>query len=144
MDLSAPIVPGESAAGITIGDEVLPIIRSHSPKRIQQTDTGDVFHFNDVIIWSSSDRKSVFQIAVFGKYSGTTEEGLKIHMPTSEVADRIGPLYTGEYDEICIKGYAGLGVEVTGESDSEVISHIIVCKPSSEQAEDTKPDNVPS
>lgn len=133
MNLSAPIVPGTSAAGISIGDEILPIIREHKPDRIQQAMTGDIFHFDNLKLWSTPDRITVNQIAVFGVYAGATKEGLAINLPISEVVSRIGEIHIGEYDELCIDGYPGIGLETTGEGDSEVVSHIVVYRPNSEQ-----------
>lgn len=133
MNLFAPIIPGISAAGISIGDKILPIIQKCNPNRIQQTISGDIFHFDNLKLWSTPDRMAIYQIAVFGAYTGGTKEGLAINTPVSEITEQIGALRIGEYDELCIDSYPGIGLETTGEGDFETVSHIVVYCPNSEQ-----------
>lgn len=95
--------------------------------------TGDIFHFDNLKLWSTPDRITVNQIAVFGVYAGATKEGLAINLPISEVVSRIGEIHIGEYDELYIDGYPGIGLETAGEGDYEVVSHIVVYRPNSEQ-----------
>ena len=144
MNLAEPIIPGRSAAGICLGDEILPILRETNPRRIQQTIGGDVLHFDDVIVWSDSARETVNQIAVFGAYTGTFEQGLSVGMPLRAAIENLGPVMIGEDDELCFERFHGLGIETSGDGDSETISHIIVYPQRSEQGVDRKPDHVAS
>jgi hypothetical protein len=90
IDIDAPIVPGKSAAGFSIGSLVsdqLPAIRPQSTTNQSKHETHDL---GIVKVWANGD--VVYQIGVYSGYRGALPSGVGIGSTIADVEDFFGSL----------------------------------------------------
>jgi hypothetical protein len=88
IDLDAPIVPAESAAGVSLGsvvNEVLAGVHSHSTEKVS---SGEKHDLGAVQVWTKDG--VVIQVGVFSGYRGVLQPGIRVGSTISEVEDSFG------------------------------------------------------
>jgi hypothetical protein len=105
FDLSAPIIPGKSAAGIKLGQPIDEITRSQQPTEIHSAEKVTKYCFNQVDIWVEDGR--VQQIGVKRGYQGSIQSIIGIGATISEVQLVLGTVIEDEEDNLIVPSLAG-------------------------------------
>lgn len=112
MNLHAPIVPGQSAGGISILSDIKGVLAGDEPDQIQQLIACDTFTFGPVRIWADKGGR-IDQICVGKGYRGATPQGVRIGMTLREIAEDVGEPFEDEEDVLRIDGISGLALETS-------------------------------
>jgi hypothetical protein len=124
LDLNAPIVPGKSAAGITLGQPLSEFIRKY----------GELFSFkgnrycSESVIVSIAD-DVVSQIGVFDGYRGKIAGKIGIGSTDKEVELFLGVIEENDYDDLVVKGISGFCFEINPDADPQPITEIYIYRP---------------
>lgn len=94
IDNNAPIIPGKSAGGISIGSSILQIINSntHFEKDIIADTT--LYNFENICLWVVLNE--VTQISVFNEYKGLIANQIGIHSTINQVQNHMGKISEDE------------------------------------------------
>ena len=103
--LTAPLLPGHSAAGIRLGQPVAEVLLHASAPVLEKLLTLTVYRFGAVWVWARDGR--VDQVGDFDGYTGTLPSGVCLGMPLVEVQRRTGPVVEEWADTLMIKGSDG-------------------------------------
>jgi hypothetical protein len=112
FELDAAIVPGCSAAGIRIGQELDPLLRFLRPFETMQLHGCQRLRFPMVDLWVS-DRK-VEQIGVSRGYRGRVRDKIGIGATIAEIEAAFGSVTEDEEDNLIVAGEQGWCFEVEG------------------------------
>jgi hypothetical protein len=108
--LDAPIVPGKSAAGISLGDNINDILLLAAPFTIRDWSQGKCYQFGSVIVWANGEGK-VQQVGLYpgytGKIAGTIGNGSTI----GEIIALLGVVVEDEEDNLMVQGLSGVCFE---------------------------------
>ena len=110
LKLDAPIVPGHSAAGISLGDDIRNILLQATPFTIRDWSQGKCYQFGSVIVWANIEGK-VQQIGLFPGYTGKIAETIGIGSTMGEIIASLGVVVEDEEDNLVIQGVSGLCFE---------------------------------
>jgi len=88
IDLDAPILPSEAAAGIHMGDDISKLLAFATPDEASKLTDFTIYRFGPVRVWSSFNR--VTQIGVYGGYRGTLRDRIGIGSTIAEVKALFG------------------------------------------------------
>jgi hypothetical protein len=88
IDERAPIVPGQTAAGILIGGDVQLLLAQQPAVSIEERKRDTVYNFGSVRVWSSG--RVIKQIAVSGGYSGSLFDHIRIGSTIADVEECLG------------------------------------------------------
>ncbi|HEX3271593.1 MAG TPA: hypothetical protein VHR15_13170 [Ktedonobacterales bacterium] len=119
LDLSAPIIPGVSAAGFYIGQFVEPngpmaVMFVSEPIHNPYVRSSDGVHYryrsNLVDLWVTNS--VIRQIGVHGMYRGKLLDQITLGMTIEDIERLIGPCIEDDEDNLAIAGVAGLCFEV--------------------------------
>lgn len=102
IDLTAPIEPGKSAAGIALGEVVAELPR---PLRKIPLSGCELLEYARVSVWVRQG--AVCQVCVSQGYSGTLPEGIGIGSSILDVERLIGKVEEDTYDNLVVIGYSG-------------------------------------
>ena len=103
--LTAPLLPGHSAAGIRLGQPVAEVLLHASAPVLEKLPTLTVYRFGAVWVWARDGR--VDQVGDFDGYTGTLPSGVCLGMPLVEVQRRTGPVVEEWEDTLMVKGSDG-------------------------------------
>jgi hypothetical protein len=132
FDLNAPIIPGKSAAGLSIGQEVVPtMVFSHPIKTIALNDQMKIIS-DCVTLWIKNNK--ITQIGVSGKYHGRINDVIGIGSSINEVQRVLGQVIEGEEDNLIVPNIPGWCFEteewhnglLLEDNFNACISHIFV------------------
>lgn len=111
-DLSDPIVPGRSAAGILVGSPVDELLARSQPLQTERRSEYVLHEFPSVRVWSLGG--VITQIGVFEGYRGTLEQKIGIGSSIAEVEDWCGcKVVEDEEDNLIAEGRPGWCFETT-------------------------------
>lgn len=105
MNLTDPIVPGISAAGIAIHDAIQPILASNTPANVDRFGTTEKYIFEGVSLWVRDGR--VTQIGVAAPYSGKILDKIGIGSTLGDVENALGRVSEDEQDSLVVQGSSG-------------------------------------
>jgi hypothetical protein len=88
LNLDAPIVPGKSAAGVSIGDNVQAILMQVKPFAITELPQERRYHFGSVDLWVNNKGK-VNQIGLYPGYTGKIRNSIGIGSKIREKEDNL-------------------------------------------------------
>jgi len=113
IDLDAPIVPGQSAAGVLVGSAMSKLLSAageHSTTKLSGSERHD---FGVVKVWAKNG--VIIQVAVYSGYRGTLQPGIRIGSTISEVEKSFGcSVQEDEEDNLVVPTSPGWSFE-TGE-----------------------------
>jgi hypothetical protein len=110
LDLNAPIVPGESAAGIRVGQRIEELrLEPNAVKRLEECERWD---FGPVRLWVRAG--IVEQIGVREGYRGKVDDTVTIGATLSEIQERVGTVVEDDEDNLIVEGYPGWCFETEG------------------------------
>jgi hypothetical protein len=107
FDLNAPIVPGNSVAGMTLGAAATAIIgRATSAHTVVVLAPGHIkYDFGTVAVWVRGVH--IAQIGVFRGYRGLMQGGVGIGSTLSEVQAVMGTISEDDDDNLVVSGSPG-------------------------------------
>lgn len=88
VDLNAPIVPGQSAAGVSIGDSVTELLATIRPRSTRKLWSGESHDLGEIRVWAK--KGVVTQIGVYAGYRGILQPSIHIGSSIAEVEDSFG------------------------------------------------------
>jgi hypothetical protein len=105
LDLTAPILPGHSAAGIRLGQPIAEVLL-HAPVPVtEKLFALTVYRFGAVWVWVQNDL--VHQVGVFEGYVGTLPSGVGLGTSMAEVQRRMGRIVEDWDDALVVEGSDG-------------------------------------
>lgn len=123
LDLGAPVVPGHSAAGITLGQSAATVLRT-SGLRFDETalintciqvPTGTVEYRSPAVDFWATDG-IVDQIRVHGNYRGSVAGSVSLGTPLTRVEASLGAWDDDDVDTLTVRMHPGLRITLGGES----------------------------
>ena len=120
FDLDAPIVPGEAAAGVRVGDEARDIVESTGlPLLEDPPDRMRVYTFGSVLLWVKGAR--VQQIGVVQRYRGRIQDKIGLGSTIAEVESALGTVIEDDEDYLVVPAVPGWSFETEQwSSDDEL------------------------
>jgi|GEM_PF-3540097 hypothetical protein len=115
LDLSAPIIPGVSAAGYTLGSSLNELTALQTFELKTYLKTCREYHSENVILFL--ENSTLKQICVRGNYKGTLSSNLGIGDCVKDFEKLYGPVHEGPEDELIFQNLKGLCFEVNGNFD---------------------------
>jgi len=103
--LDAPIIPGDSAAGLRIGTSIEDVLVHEKPNATVPLHGAIKYDFGPIHLWVANG--SIFQIGVFAGYRGSLRSGIKIGSTIGEIQQAIGAVTEDEEDNLVVPGYPG-------------------------------------
>jgi hypothetical protein len=120
IDLDAPIIPGESAAGLRIGQPQQQIL-ALQPKRTEPLHNCIKYDFGAVAVWVA--RKKVSQIGLVKGYRGAFAMAPDVRVGCTLLAlEALGEIDVDEDDNTVVSGLAGVVFDVTKASGKKSAS----------------------
>jgi hypothetical protein len=126
LDFDAPIVPGESAAGIRVGSRIaeLPadvLARFTVERRVNPCLPNAVLTvYRSDAITLTVENRVIDQVEVRGGYRGRLKGAIGIGSTVAEVEDCVGPVIADDEDNLCIDGLSGLVFELAGAVERDI------------------------
>jgi hypothetical protein len=105
FDLDAPIIPGQSAAGVHLGDSITELLEQIHPQEIFRLHGGKRYNFGSVALWEKDGK--IKQIGLFAGYRGTLAEGIGIGSTIGDIKDKFGAFVEDEEDNLVVKDVPG-------------------------------------
>ena len=105
FDLDAAIIPGESAAGVCVGQTIADILVDEKPNAIVCLRAAIKYDFGIVHLWVTDG--SISQIGLFSGYRGLMQSGIKIGSTIGEIQRAIGPVVEDDEDNLVVPGSLG-------------------------------------
>lgn len=105
LDLNAPILPGQSAAGIQVGQAMAEVLHQVTALTTETSSTFTLYKFETVWVWSRDE--IVDQIVVFEGYTGTLPSGVGLGISLAEVQRRMGLVVEDWDDTLRVEGSDG-------------------------------------
>ncbi|MDC3250178.1 hypothetical protein OAU52_00955 [bacterium] len=96
IDNNAPIIPGISAAGISIGQTIHEILKSNSDFELDTIADTSLYNFENICLWVVGER--VTQISIFNEYQGQINKQIGINSTIEDVQKEMGPISEDEDD----------------------------------------------
>ena len=110
IDLRAPIEPGKTAAGLSIGDAVEKLSQAGCSTTRKLADGLELFDFGPIRIWARGG--VIDQIGVRGEYSGhVIGTTIGIGSTIQQVRDAIGPVLEDDEDNLIVAHLDGVCFE---------------------------------
>ena len=100
IELCAPIIPGESAAGLHIDQLMSEILDQKTPASVKHLENVIRYKFGPVWVWARNNR--VDQIGLFHGYQGELPQGIGVGAQMQEVNKTIGDIFEDEEDNLCV------------------------------------------
>ena len=138
LDLAAPILPGEGAAGLHVGTRItdLPaelLARFSVHRRVNPcVPNAVVTTYRAEGITLFVENRVIDQIAVYGPYHGTLRGprgSIGVGSTVAEVEQRVGPVVEDDEDNLSIEGVTGLCFEVVGAFDRFISADDPILRP---------------
>ena len=120
MNIEAPIVPGESAAGIQLGSPIEEVLKEQEPHFISEKVANPLvllpiitrYRSAMVDLWVRDG--IVDQIMVHGGYRGTLMDKIGLGSTIADIERDIGAWEEDEEDNLVIRDLPGVGFEIEG------------------------------
>jgi hypothetical protein len=106
LKLDAPIVPGKSAAGVSIGDSIEDILQRAKPSTITDWSQGKHYQFGSVNLWVNNKGK-IKQIGLYPGYTGQIAKRIGIGSKISDIITSLGAVVEDEEDNLVVHGLPG-------------------------------------
>lgn len=106
FNLDAPIMPGKSAAGISIDDSIEDILLQAQPFTITDLSQEKRYQFGSVSLWVN-DKGKIKQIGLYPGYRGKIADLIGIGSTISEVIGSLGIVVEDEEDNLVVEGLPG-------------------------------------
>ena len=116
FDLNAPIIPGESAAGVRLGQPIKDILAYQSPDVVTEINDLEKYQFGSVHLWVNAGKIS--QIGLYAEYRGRLKESIGIGSTIEEVQNSLGKIEEDEDDNLVVAGISGFCFETEEWLDS--------------------------
>ena len=116
LNLNDPIIPGESAAGVRLGQLVEGIIAAVQPLTTIPLPGSVKVCFESVNLWVKGNR--VTQIGVIGNYQGKLSGTIGIGSTIRDIQNAFGPVVEDEEDNLTVPSMAGWCFETEPWRDS--------------------------
>lgn len=121
FDLDAPIIPGKSAAGIHLGDDVAEIVATTQPMATTPLGQETRYDFGSIALWVDNLGK-VKQIGLYKGYQGKLINGIGIDSTLREVSLVAGEVSEDEEDNLITPGLPGWCFETELWHQPQIIS----------------------
>jgi len=105
MNLTDPIIPGISAAGVNIEDSIKLVLMTSSAASVDNVKETEKYSFDGVTLWVRNGR--VKQIGVASPYSGKLMEKIGIGSTLREVESALGKIVPDKDDSLIVSGSTG-------------------------------------
>jgi hypothetical protein len=105
FDLDAPIVPGESAAGIRLGDPISSILEKVNPRQTILIHSDKCYEFGPVSLWEENGE--VTQIGLYAGYRGALAEAIRVGSTIQAVQEKLGQFVEDEDDNLVVESIPG-------------------------------------
>ena len=105
FDLNAPIIPGESAAGVSVGQPVDDILATETPDAVVELHGCTRFEFGPVRLWVRDGKVS--QVGVYAGYHGRLRQGIGVGSTLGQVQSTLGRVVEDEEDNLVVEGMPG-------------------------------------
>jgi len=105
MNLTDPIVPGISAAGVSIHDPIQQILAAHPSEVADRFGTTEKYVFDGISLWARDGR--VTQIGVRAPYTGKIAGKVGLGSTIGDVTAALGEVAEDTDDSLIVKGSAG-------------------------------------
>jgi len=105
MNLTDPIIPGASAAGVRIGDAIQQILAGHPSSTVDRFAETEKYSFDGITLWVRNGR--VKQIGVTSPYTGKVLEKVGIGSTIREVETMLGKITQDKHDSLIVSGHTG-------------------------------------
>jgi hypothetical protein len=106
FNLDAPILPGKSAAGVSIGDYIGDILRQAVPLAINDLPTGRRYQLGSVTLWVNKTG-NIQQIGLYAGYTGKINQSIGIGSSIREITTLFGNVIEDEQDNLEVEGFPG-------------------------------------
>jgi hypothetical protein len=134
VDAEAPIVPGQGAAGIMLGEHIQDVMQrarnlfTCEPLIIAGVGDLGVTRCRSAFVdlWVKND--SIWQIMLHGTYSGKVLGKLGIGSTVAEVRKLLGP-FKVDVDDLLIEGLPGISFEFEADQDLSPAMEIYIFEP---------------
>lgn len=134
VNSSAPIIPGEGAASIKLGEKVEDILRSTSEVFVAEREiivgVGDRgvtrYCSSNIDLWVKDDL--IWQIMVHDGYAGKVLGKIGVGSTLASVEKLLGPVVVIA-DSLVVKGVPGVSFEPQSDSPASPITEIYVWEP---------------
>ena len=113
FNLDAPIVPGKSAAGVSIGDNIEDILLQAKPFTITDLSQEKRYQFGSVSLWANNEGK-IKQIGLYPGYRGKIAESIGVGSTISEIITSLGAVVEDEEDNLVVDGSPGWCFDSSG------------------------------
>src|SRR5688500_16986674 len=126
IDSTAPIIPGKSAAGLTLGLDINEVLDA-APFRfnVESLPDGPVIYRSEMVdLWVKENK--IVQIMVHGPYQGKLRNQIGLGSFLEDVKNRIGPVELDDEDNLVIQELKGLSLEVNPDSPNSEVEEIYV------------------
>ena len=120
FDLSAPIIPGKSAAGIELGQAIDEVIKFNQPNEITIHGDSTKYNFNQVVFWANNGR--VFQIGVKLGYQGSIQGKVGVGTTIHDVQLTFGEVSEDGEDNFIVSNFLGWCFETEVWQNGQEIS----------------------
>ena len=131
MNITDPIIPGKSAAGILLGDQIESIAGLHAHQPVERFHEIEKYTFEAVTIWVKNGL--VEQVGVRAPYSGKLSSGIGIGSRIDDVQRTLGDVTEDEDDNLVVVNSSGWCFEtepwptpIAGLNSESRISEIFV------------------
>jgi hypothetical protein len=109
FNLDAPIIPGQSAAGLRIGQSLEEVVAHEKPNDIVPLHGATKYDFGSIHLWVADG--TIFQIGLFAGYRGSMQGNIKIGSTLGEIQQTIGPVIEDEEDNLIVSSSPGWSFE---------------------------------
>lgn len=106
---SDPIIPGKSAAGIMLGDDISKIIEFNVNYEMDDHGICILYTFESTSLWVEDAK--VVQISVFNNYRGRIDEKVGINSLIKDIVNNYGEISEGDSDNLIAVNSPGWSFE---------------------------------
>ena len=115
MNIEAPIVPGESAAGILLGSPIEEILKEQEPHFISKEVVNPfITRYRSTMVDLWVREEMVDQIMVHDGYRGKLLDSIGLESTLADIERQIGTWEEDEEDNLVIGDLPGVGFEIEG------------------------------
>lgn len=106
FNLEAEIVPGQSAAGICLGDTIEGILNQIEPLNIVNLTGGIRYEFGPISLWVDPGNK-IKQIGLYEGYRGTISNKIRVGSTLRDIQENFGKVFEDEEDNLVVEDFPG-------------------------------------
>jgi hypothetical protein len=122
IDIDAPIVPGKSAAGVSVGSLVSELVAAVRPRSTTKRSSGERHDLGAIRVWAKEG--VITQIAVYSGYWGIPQPGIRIGSTIADVEDSFGSsVQEDEEDDLVVPDSPGWCFETEEWGTPQTVSN---------------------